>query len=321
MSLSAAQLEQFRRDGFIVVPDVFSAQEMAQALEAMDRIFYGKRFESWLEDCDAGRADGVSDGFTTTHDHEQGRSQFPTGEKALDRLIENQTYLDLFEQCLGSEATYCNAHLFLRSGPTDKRHAEHPWQGYHIDHHTNCLLPPFGETGRFDYVNSGVYLHDVEEDGAPMMMVPGSHALAQRTYIEAFGQENAAGGSIHDLRETQGLEAPVPAVGKRGSAVFYSSYLIHAAQPFADKRVQRALWTLSMCRRDNDRWTRFANPFVYGEREHMLPFFSQTTPRVRSLFGWPEPGHPYYTEETLELIGRTLPDMDLESYRRMLSGT
>ena len=28
-----------------------------------------------------------------------------------------------------------------------------------------------------------------------------------------------------------------------------------------------------MCRRDNDRWTRFANPFIYGEREHMLPFF------------------------------------------------
>ena len=41
-----------------------------------------------------------------------------------------------------------------------------------------------------------------------------------------------------------------------------------------------------MCRRDNDRWTRFANPFIYGEREYMLPFFTATTPRVRGLFGW-----------------------------------
>ena len=30
----------------------------------------------------------------------------------------------------------------------------------------------------------------------------------------------------------------------------YNSYLIHAAQPFDNKRVQRAMWTLSVCRAD-----------------------------------------------------------------------
>jgi len=43
--------------------------------------------------------------------------QFPVGADALDRLIENETYLDIFTQCLGDEPAYCNAHLFLRSGP------------------------------------------------------------------------------------------------------------------------------------------------------------------------------------------------------------
>ena len=109
---------------------------------------------------------------------EHGRAQFPTGADALDRLIENDGYLDVFEQCLGAEASYCNAHLFMRSGPTDERHAEHPWQGYHIDHYTNCFLPPSRGVGAFDYVNSGVYLHDVEEDGAPMHVIPGSHRQA-----------------------------------------------------------------------------------------------------------------------------------------------
>ena len=61
--------------------------------------------------------EGVSDGFTTNHDQKTGRVQFPVGADALDRLIENETYLDIFTQCLGDEPAYCNAHLFLRSGP------------------------------------------------------------------------------------------------------------------------------------------------------------------------------------------------------------
>ena len=319
MSLTQAQLDQFHRDGYIIVPDVFTEAEMDAALAAMDQTFYGKSFDEWLADVDARQADGVSDGFTTTHDHEAGRSQFPTGADALDRLIEKETYLDIFEQCLGDNPAYCNAHLFLRSGPTDARHAEHPWEGYHIDHYTNCLLPPHDSVGRYDYVNSGVYLHDVVDGGAPMMVVPGSHKVAQEAYCNAFAADNAGGGSIHDLRKVAEVAEPVPAVGPRGSAAFYSSYLIHAAQPFTNKRVQRAFWTLSMCGRDNDAWTRFANPFIYGEREYMMPFLTTTTPRVRSLFGFPEPGHPYYTAKTLALLEATIPGLDTTPYRKDLS--
>ena len=189
MSLTQTQLDQFHRDGYIVVPDVFSDAEMDAAQEAMDNIFYGKRFDAWLAEVDGGRADGVSDGFTTTHNHQEGRAQFPTGAHALDCLIENETYLDIFEQCLGDRPAYCNAHLFLRSGPTDKRHAEHPWQGYHIDHYTNCLLPPADQVGLYDYINSGVFLHDVLDDGAPMLVIPGSHHVAQQVYLDAFASE------------------------------------------------------------------------------------------------------------------------------------
>jgi hypothetical protein len=319
MSLTPAQLDQFHRDGYIIVPGVFTPDEMDAALAAMEQIFYGKPFAAWLADLDAGAAaKKVSDGFTTTHDHSEGRSQFPVGMDALDRLIENETYLDIFEQCLGDKATYCNAHLFMRSGPTDKRHADNPWEGYHMDHYTNCLLPPYPVAGVYDYVNSGVYLHDVEDDGAPMLVIPGSHRQAAETFVRGFAGGNASGGGITDLRNATELAAPVATTAPRGSAAFYSSYLIHAAQPFRNKRRQRAFWTLSMCRRDNDRWTRFSNPFIYGERHFMMPFFTKTTPRVRSLFGWPEPGHPYFTRQTIELLERTWPGMDVSPYRRAM---
>lgn len=315
MQLTSSQLEQFHRDGYIIVPDVFSADEMDAALAAMDKIFYGKSFAEWLADFDAAKAESVSDGFTTNENPAAGRAQFPTGADSLDRLIENEKHLDIFEQCLGDKASYCNAHLFLRSGPTDKRHSEHPWEGYHTDHNTNCLLPPFDEIGRYDYVNSGVYLHDVEPDGAPMLVIPGSHKLAQEIFLDAFENGNALHSAIHDLRKTTGLGDPVPSVASRGSVLFYASHLIHAAQPFENKRVQRAFWSLSCCRRDNDRWTRFSNPFIYGEREHMMPFFVSTTPRVRSIFGFPELGHEYYTDNTLTLLEKTLPGFDSAPYR------
>ena len=90
-------LEQFQRDGYILVPGVFSAEEMDAALEAMERNFYGKSYASWLEDFVRGEQRSVGDGFTTKQDEVMGRSQFPVGDRALDRLIENDRYLDLFE--------------------------------------------------------------------------------------------------------------------------------------------------------------------------------------------------------------------------------
>ncbi len=314
-----AMLEQFQRDGYVLVPDVFTAEEMDAALDAMERNFYGKPYASWLNDYNEGNIGSVGDGFTTKQDEVVGRSQFPVGDPALDRLIENERYLDLFEMFLGDLPSYCNAHLFMRSGPVDKRYPDQPWSGYHADHNTNCVLPPSPDAARFSYVNSGVYLHDVTEDGAPMLLVPGSHTRAADVFTEGWSTDNMAGASqVRDIRKA-GLKDPVPAVGTRGSALFYSSYLLHSAQPFQNRKKQRAFWTLSMCRSDADRWTRFSNPFMYGEREYMLPFITQTTPRVRSLFGWPEPGHPYYTEQTLDLLANAFPGIDVSPYRERVS--
>ena len=314
MALTPRQLEQFHRDGYILVPDLFDLRQIQAALAEMETIFYGKSFAEYLADFDQNPAP-VKDGFHG--DTGAGRSQFPTGSAALDGLIDNDAYLDVFDQCLGMErASYCNAHLFMRSGPTDKRHAAHPWEGYHLDHDTNCFLPPSGEVGRYDYVNSGVYLHDVDDDGAPMHVIPGSHRqLAQ--LLPRLIQEGSFTGrhAIKDIREVPELAKPVPTTAKAGSTLFYSSYLVHAAVPFQNKRKQRAFWTLSMARADNQSWAKLANPWSYPERGFFIPFWTQTSPRVRSLFGWPPPGHPYYTPQTLDLLGTWFPGMDLSAYR------
>ena len=317
MSSTSSQLDAFHRDGFVIVPDLFDLEEMKADLAEMEQIFYGNSFAEYMTELDAtGQANAIEPVPTNAVPHysdtEFGHAQFPAGADALDWLIKNDEYLDIFEQCLGTdEASYCNAYLFMCSGPTDKRHPEFSWQGYHIDHYTNCFLPPSHAVGAFDYVNSGVYLHDMDDDCAPMYVIPGSHRQVVVLLLRLAKADNLAGGGVKDIRKVPKFAKPAPTTAKTGSALSYSSYLVHAAVPFENERKQRALWTLSMARTDNSRRTKLANPWTGPEQVFIRPFWQKTTPRVRSLFGWPPVGHSYYTEATLQQLALLFPGMDV----------
>ena len=215
MKLSAAQLESYQRDGYLVVPGLFPAEQMDAALDACDRISYGTGFDAWKA---SGAKTPAADGIRNSP--AAGRSQFPTGDPALDRLICNDDYLDIFEQLLGTtRMSYCNAHLFVRSGPNDNRHEPEPWQGYHIDHDTNSILPPWIGTGAFDYVNSHVMLHDVLDDGAPMQMIPGSHLQLTRNLVQwARDGVASARGMFDDIRKVPEFSKPAGVTGPKGTA-------------------------------------------------------------------------------------------------------
>ena len=323
MPLTKEQIDQFHQDGFIIVDDVFDQKDAEAAFVEMEKIFYGKSFDEYLAEFDeTGVTEPVEPKTTGAISHygetQYGRPQFPAGIEALDRLIENNDWLDMYEQCLGTQdLSYCNGHLFLRSGPTDKRHAEHPWQGYHIDNATNNFLPPHRETDLYHYVNSSIYLHDVPDDCAPMQIIPGSHHQIMDLLPKLIRDGNWAGrGGIKDIRKVPEFADPVPATGKAGSVRFNSSFGVHAAIPFENKRRQRGYSTFSFCRADTSQWIKLSN--LWREQEYSVPFWKNTTPRVRSLFGWPKPGHPYYTVETLDLLSEWYPGIDLTSYQDKL---
>ena len=320
MALTQEQLDQFRRDGFIIVEGIFDRGEVEEANLEMEKIFYGSTFEEYMARVDAtGKAEPVEPRATSGTPHygetDHGRAQFPTGVKALDRLIENEDYLDMYTQVLGTQdIRYCNGHLFLRSGPTDKRHADNPWQGYHIDNDTNSFFPPHPDLDVYNYVNSCIYLHDVEEDAAPMQLIPGSHLQIGDLLPRLIEDGNWPGrGGIEDIRRIPELAEPVSATGTAGSVRFNSSYGVHAAIPFQNKRKQRGYWTLSLCRGDTSGWTKMSN--VWRDRQYAIPFFTETTPRARSIFGWPPPGDPYYSAQTLRALEHWFPGIALEPYR------
>jgi hypothetical protein len=320
MALTTEQIRDYRKNGYLLVPAMFPAETMDRALREVDRITYGKPFSEWAATANPNTL-AIGDGITGSS--APGRPQFPTGVAEVDKLIENPDYLNAIEQLLDTQDIhYCNAHLFVRAGPNDKRHSAHPWEGFHADHDTNSFLPPRSPAGEYDYLNTVVLLHDIGPEGAPITMIPGSHAdLAEKMAEYLRAGWVTANNVIHDIRK---IKAYDPSqfqftIGRKGSVAFYSSYTVHAAAPFKDRTLQRSLWTLSAARRSTQAWTGFIPPpYRYGEREHHVPFWQSTTPRVRSMFGWPKPGHPYYSSRTLELLQATFPKMDLAPYQAAL---
>ncbi len=311
--LTQAQLDAYRADGYLTVPDVFPARAMDRALEACDRLVYGMDFPAWAARVRAGEAltlNGAGVG-----------ELFPTGVTELDALVENPTYLDIACDLLGTDdISYINGHLFVRSGPIDRRHGEQPWQGFHIDRWSASFLPPHPLQGRHDYIGSGVFLHDVDDGCAPTVMIPGSHrlvpAILPRLATEGLFQ---APSGFSDIRAVPEFAPRAYITGKKGSASFNCTNLVHGAAPFSDRSQQRAWWTMSFGRECEATQNRLGNVFTYERRAAALPFWRGTTARVRSLFGWPKPGDPYYTPETIALLAMWYPGMDCSAYEAALT--
>jgi hypothetical protein len=311
--LTAAQLDTFHVQGHLTVDGVFPPEAMDRALEACDRLVYGMDFATWSR--------RVLDGEPLPLRGEGVAESFATGVDELDDLVRNETYLDIIGDLLGSHDIHSiDGHLFVRAGPIDRRHPEHPWEGFHLDRPSGTFLPPHPEPGRYDYVGSGIFLHDVDADCAPTAVIPGSHRLIPHI-LPRLASEGIfhPQGAFTDIRRVPEFAPLQRMTGRKGSVNVNLTTLVHAAVPFADRRRQRAFWTMSFGRQENLRTQRLGNAFSYARRAHTIPLWERANPRVRAVFGWPMPGDPYYTPETLALLALWYPRMDLAPYRAAIA--
>lgn len=310
MSLTAGQLEQYRREGFVVVPDVYEVAAVRAALMAADRVTYGQTFEQFRAEFD--RTGTLPEKLALP---EGVRGGFPSGLHELDGLIEHARFLDMVEECLGDRPHYLNGGPFVRHSLRDTHGSEPDGQGWHIDNWGFTFLPVSSDVDRFAYVNAWVFLHDIDEEGAPVHVIPGSHrqvaGLVPRLMKEGVweGRNN-----FKDIRGIAEFASPVAATGKAGSVLFYNSYLAHRAVPFKDHRRQRSVWHVSLARQEAQGWSKFGNPWTWADRGGYIDFWAKTTARGRCIFGWPPPGHPYYTPQTLATLAAWYPGMDLREY-------
>ncbi|HEY1828576.1 MAG TPA: phytanoyl-CoA dioxygenase family protein [Acidimicrobiales bacterium] len=173
-------------------------------------------------------------------------------------------------------------------------------QPLHRDYGSHSLVVPRPEP-RYHQLTTFIYLSDVTEVDGPTRLMPyddGKDVPYTPLYLPF--------GSMAD-RE-------VPAIGPAGSLLVYRTDILHRGSNFTapnrsrfsilvDFQVRGTTWggKMSWPRDQPLRWAKF------------IP---QCSVRQRDLFGFPRPGDPYWTDETLAGVADRYPGIDLSPYRQ-----
>ena len=236
MNLSETQLAEFRKDGFVVLPDLFSEQEVAVLKHAQKTVF--------AEDTDANIIEKKSGevrtamGLHLRHD-------------AFARLVRHPRLVQPAQQILGSDLYVQQVKINVKSAFDGEA-----WQ-WHYDfatHHAEDGVPkPLA-------LNLHVFLEDVNEFNGPLYFIKGSHkhgaARAHHdTTTTSYPLWCVDADVVADLVEKGGL---VSATGKAGSGLIFGDILVHGSPPNMSPW-DRPIFSLILNTIEN-RQTAFARP-------------------------------------------------------------
>ena len=229
MNLTAQQLADFDRDGYIALPELFSPAEAALLRREADRIYGEKRQEVVRE----------KDGSTP-------RTAFAahTFNEAYRRLGRHPRLIRPIEQILGGQ-------LYMHQFKINAKAAfdGDVWQ-WHQDYGTwarDDLMPePLA-------MNIALYLDDVTEFNGPLWFIPRSH---KKGVLAAGHDKNTTSYPLWTLdhatvarlvEEGGGIYS---GKGKAGTVVMFHANLVHASPPNISPWHRVAVY-LSLCRVDN----------------------------------------------------------------------
>ena len=215
--LSDAQIEQFRRDGYLVAENAVSGEQLRRLQESVHQ---------WVEES---RAHDTPFGEPTV----DGRPRFDMGEEhcaqrpALrrvnnpseisthyDDVMRNSSMVDMVADLIGANVKYHHCKINL------KLPGSHTVVGYHQDFsytpHTND-----------DIVTALLMLDDISEENGCLMVVPGSHRGPQYSLFDG-----ATFTGFVDPEQERVLKArEVAATGKAGDVCLMHTRLLHGSAP------------------------------------------------------------------------------------------
>ena len=114
-------------------------------------------------------------------------------------------------------------------------------------------------------------------------------------------------------------DEPGIAVGPAGTVVAYRPDVYHRSIDWTDPGKVRFMLHVAYKSAPAE-WVGYqAWPFK-GLRPEWFHFVQGATARQLTAVGFPAPGHPYWTDETLAGVADRYPGLDLDPWRRALAG-
>ena len=228
--------------------------------------------------------------------------RFPFEDPSINELVVHDRILDLAQLLLGLEL----AELRLYQASLSAKYGDGALsdeQLLHADYGNHTLVVPRDEPG-YQQLEMFVYLSDVAPETGATRMVPRSLTSdipVERTYL-----------NLDDYADLYAAE--VPAAGPAGSILLYRPDVYHRGVRMLTPGSARFMLHLSYKAAGTDWLGSLALPHA-GEDMAWYRFVGGATVRQLTVLGFPVPGHPYWTPETLAGVAARYPMLDLTPWR------
>lgn len=222
--ISERDVDAYRRDGYIVVPDVLDATELGQLQAVID---------DWIaRAASVDTHDDVYD-LEPSHTRAQPRVRRIKTPHKIDRrfsaLVRHPNVLAVLTKLLGPDLRLHGSKLNMKA----------PRYGSPVEWHQDWAFYPHTND---DILAIGVMLDDMELSNGPLLVVPGSH----RGPIHDHHADSVFCGAISpDLIRDEAGRA-VPLTGRAGSMSFHHVRLVHgSALNTSNRRRQLLLYEVA----------------------------------------------------------------------------
>jgi hypothetical protein len=288
-------------DGFVMLPGFLPADEIAAAVRELDLLF--PTAEGFHDGSDPRRERFIGDEFA-------GIDTFPFAGTEISLLAVNDRILALAEALLGEkDVQLYGAEAWAKyTGACDYD------QPLHRDYLNHTVLVPSTTPG-CRQVEMFVFLNDVPEELGPPHLV--SRKLtdglpAVPNWLLRPGQE--PGDRFAGTAPAGLYEAEVSGAGPAGTVIAFDPGTFHRGTGLTAPRGAR--FSMQLCFRPAGvQWGHRVGWAVQSFTPEWVGFVGRATPRQLQTLGFPPPGHPFWTPETLAGMALRYPGLDLAPWQ------
>lgn len=294
-------LGDWRRDGFVILPGYLPDSALRPAVAELELMFPTAR--GFHDGGDPRRERYLGDEFA-------GIDAFPFLSAEVGLLAVHERLTSLARTLLGGD----DLRLYTAEAWAKFTGAADYDQDLHRDYLNHTVLVP---SEAYRQLEMFVYLADVPEDLGPPHLVPRTHtasiAAARPNWFLRPGSAGASGAFVAPGAASL-YSHEVSAAGPAGTVVAFEVGTYHRGTGMT--RPGGARYSLHLgYRRASAEW---GQRYAWADRSHdpsWYRFVERATPAQLELFGFPPPGHPFWTPETLTGLAARYPGLDVSPWR------
>jgi phytanoyl-CoA dioxygenase PhyH len=278
--------------GFVILPGYVPSNELAPGQRELALLFpTPEEFHSDPDDRQHAKYRG---------DEFAGIIDFPFASVELSLLAVHPRLVALAKAMLGtSDLRLYSAEAWAKfAGAADYD------QPHHRDYLNHTLLVPTEEPA-FQQVEMFLYLCDVPEELGPPRFVSRTHTHGAAAFPNWLSRDE----------RPDWYAAEVSGAGPAGTVAAYSISTFHRGTALTAFRGAR--YTIHVSYRAAG--TEWADRRAWANQSHepaWYSFVARASLRQLLLFGFPPPGHPFWTEETLAAMALRYPGLDLAPFHQ-----